>query len=170
MTSLLVLFMASPPTIRTALESDCAAISACANAAYIRYIDRIGKPPAPMVADYASQIAQNKVQVLERGQQLIGFVVSFPVSLAPAENIYFLENIAVDPAQQGTGMGKLLVDQVIDRAIHFNCSCIELYTNELMVENIAWYGKLGFKEVERKHEDGFNRVYFRLDLTDRSAV
>ena len=54
--------------------------------------------------------------------------------------------------------------------MQFNCSCIELYTNELMVENIAWYGKLGFKEVERKHEDGFNRVYFRLDLTDRTAV
>jgi len=38
---------------------------------------------------------------------------------------------------------------------------VELYTNEIMTENIAIYTRLGYDEIERKHEDGFNRVFFR---------
>ena len=154
--------------IRQALESDCTAIAACAKAAYDMYIDRIGKPPAPMVADFASQILENKVQVLERRQQLIGYVVSFPVTPISVTDtsIYFIENIAVHPTHQGAGLGKLLINQVIVSARQCNCNTIELYTNELMVENIVWYNRLGFREFDRRQEDGFSRVYLRLKLTD----
>ena len=35
---------------------------------------------------------------------------------------------------------------------------LRLYTHSLMVENIALYGRLGFKEIGRIQEQGFDRV------------
>jgi len=141
------------------------------------YIDRIGKPPAPMVADFKSQIAEGKVYVLEQDpvtqeQPLLGFVVCFlrsenpteDVNNAAKENVYFLENIAVNPQMQRTGHGSRLLKHVMALAIDCCCSAIELYTNEMMTENISWYKKLGFSEFDRVFEDGFNRVYMRFSL------
>lgn len=158
--------------IRQAQQSDRTAIVACAKAAYQHYIDRIGKPPAPMVADFATLIAENKVDVLIREEQLLGYVVSFARNLVPTpitqssgnDAAYFLENIAVDPQWQGAGHGKRLVSHVEALARDNGCTAIELYTNALMVENISWYSKLGFMETVRRHEDGFDRVYMRLEL------
>jgi hypothetical protein len=39
-----------------------------------------------------------------------------------------------------------------------------LYTNVVMVENLALYPKMGFVETERRTEEGFERVYFRKEL------
>ena len=36
---------------------------------------------------------------------------------------------------------------------------LRLYTNVLMVENIVLYQHLGFREIGRIHEHGFDRVY-----------
>lgn len=164
--------MTGTPTIRQAQPSDCAAIAACARAAYHHYINRIGKPPAPMIADFATQISENKVQVLTVERQVVGYVVSYPRSKEnvtanePADGrcAFFLENIAVDPSQQRSGYGALLLSQVEVMARESGCSCIELYTNEMMVENLSWYASLGFTETGRRFEAGFNRVYMRLDL------
>ena len=124
-----------------------------------------------MIADFATLISESKVHVLTLEQLVAGYVVSFPQqsgayrSKQPSESkAYFLENIAVNPQQQGSGYGRLLVSHVESLARQSRCTAIELYTNELMVENIFWYTKLGFVETERKHEAGFDRVYMRLDL------
>ena len=42
---------------------------------------------------------------------------------------------------------------------------IRLYTHERMIENIGYYDKLGYTEVERRFEDGYHRVFFRKPLT-----
>jgi len=126
-----------------------------------------------MVADFATQITDNKVHVLTVERQLVGYVVSFPRTIkskvpdhsADDKPVYFLENIAVDPTQQRSGYGALLLSHVTAMAVAKGCTSIELYTNEMMVENISWYTGLGFRETERRFEAGFNRVYMRLDLT-----
>ena len=41
---------------------------------------------------------------------------------------------------------------------------IRLYTNVKMTENLPFYESLGFLEVERRREDGFDRVYFSRSL------
>lgn len=172
-----------------AVQADCIAVAGCAEAAYQMYIERIGKPPAPMVADFRSQIAEGKVYVLEQyplsqEQPLLGFVVCFKSNARHAESVrsttrenkgtkkdncakaqtYFLENIAVNPHSQRAGHGNRLIKHVFALATDNNCSAVELYTNEMMTENIAWYKKLGFSEINRVFEDGFNRVYMRLAL------
>lgn len=42
---------------------------------------------------------------------------------------------------------------------------VHLYTNEKMTDNLAIYPKLGYVEVSRRTENGFNRVYFEKPLT-----
>ena len=37
-------------------------------------------------------------------------------------------------------------------------------TNEKMTENLTLYPRLGYCEVARRTEDGFNRVYFQKTL------
>jgi len=41
-------------TVRSANPSDAASVAACVNAAFSLYIERIGKPPGAMLADYQS--------------------------------------------------------------------------------------------------------------------
>jgi len=71
-----------------------------------------------------------------------------------------LENVAVMPNSKGLGIGKQLINHAEQQAIESGLERIELYTNELMHENIAMYHYLGYVEIARKSQDGFNRVFF----------
>jgi hypothetical protein len=46
-----------PALIRKAMAGDAARIGAIACAAYAKYVPRIGREPAPMVADFAAEVA-----------------------------------------------------------------------------------------------------------------
>lgn len=43
-------------------------------------------------------------------------------------------------------------------------AAVDLYTNEMMAENLAIYPRLGYAETGRRREDGFNRVFFSKSL------
>lgn len=77
--------------IRPAVAADEAAVRGCAEAAYAQYVAAIGRKPAPMVADFAGQIAEGVVHVAEGADgTVLGFIVFFP----RGEHM-FLENVAV---------------------------------------------------------------------------
>lgn len=42
-----------------------------------------------------------------------------------------------------------------------NLDAVERSTPEAMTENVAFYPRLGFVEVNRRIDHGFRRVYFR---------
>ncbi|KAL7958945.1 acyl-CoA N-acyltransferase [Trichoderma compactum] len=52
-------------SIRRATADDVPLIQAIVNASYSKYIERIGKPPAPMVADYNKLLSTRDIYVLE---------------------------------------------------------------------------------------------------------
>ncbi|MES2713724.1 MAG: GNAT family N-acetyltransferase [Pseudomonadota bacterium] len=142
--------------IRPAVPADESAIRACAVAAYTRYVDAIGREPVPMLADFAAQIALGQVHVSAcNGGALNGFIVFFP-----RDAHMFLENVAVLPAAAGRGIGKALIAACEDAARASGLPAIHLYTNARMVENLSIYPRLGYAEVDRRQEDGFDRVYF----------
>src|SRR5881296_3160301 len=97
--------------IRRATADDAARIGAIARAAYAKYIARIGREPAPMVADFAGEIAAGHVVVIEAGGAIDGYMIAWPESKA-----YFIDNIAVDPARQGRGLGRKLIDHAANEA------------------------------------------------------
>jgi hypothetical protein len=43
---------------------------------------------------------------------------------------------------------------------------IDLYANAAMTENLSMYAHIGFIETHRALENGFNRVYLRLNLVN----
>lgn len=145
--------------IRKARPADLDQIRVCAVAAYTCYVERIGKKPAPMVADFAAAIEAGTLYVIEREAQICGLVVFY------AGNDYLhLENVAVDPRFQGLGLGRQLIEFVEQQARAGGYGSVELYTNVKMTENLGLYPRLGYVEFDRRIEDGFDRVYFSKDV------
>jgi GNAT superfamily N-acetyltransferase len=145
--------------IRPARPSDQARIEAIVEAAYRPYLQRMDRPPAPMLDDYARRIADGQAHVLEENGEILGLLV-----LEPGEDFLLLDNVAVDPAQHGRGLGKRLMIFAEQEARRRGYAVIELYTNELMVENIDRYRHLGYVEVKRVQVAGYDRVYLRKAL------
>lgn len=112
-----------------------------------------------MVADFGAQIELGIVSVAERGGTLAGFVVAYRRG-----DHFHLENVAVDPAFQGKGIGIALVHHVENKARAADCAGVELYTNEKMTGNLNWYPAIGYLETGRNKQDGFYRVFFRKEL------
>jgi GNAT superfamily N-acetyltransferase len=145
--------------IRPALAADQMRIEAIVGAAYSPYLERMDRPPAPLLDDYARRIADGQTHVLEESGEILGLVV-----LEPCEDFLLLDNIAVDPACHGRGLGKRLIAFTEAEARRRGYAAVELYTNEVMVENIARYRHLGYVETKRVQVAGYDRVYLRKAL------
>lgn len=146
---------------RRAVEADAPAVAACVNAAYVHYVERIGTTPGPMRDDYREVIRERQVTVAERGGRLAGVLV-----LAQTDEGFLLENVAVDPAHKGKGLGRALLERAEAGARGAGYDSLYLYTHEKMVENRALYGKIGYVEYDRRSEDGLARVYMRKKLEE----
>jgi ribosomal protein S18 acetylase RimI-like enzyme len=147
--------------IRQAETKDEPDIRDCAEQAYARYVPLIGRKPAPMVADFAAQIAAGVIYVATEDNGVFqGFVVFYP----EGQHI-LLENVAVLPRAAGRGIGKALICFCENEARRRGFSVVHLYTNEKMTENLSIYPRLGYAEVGRRSEGGFNRVFFEKPIT-----
>jgi ribosomal protein S18 acetylase RimI-like enzyme len=157
------------PLIRSATAHDAERLGAIARAAYIKYVPRIGREPSPMLADYPADIAAHRVVVIEAAGQVCGYkvcgykVCGYMVAW-PEADAYFIENIGVDPACQGQGLGRRLIDHAVAEANRLHLPALRLYTNALMTENLSMYAHIGFVETHRAIEKGYHRVYMRWEL------
>jgi ribosomal protein S18 acetylase RimI-like enzyme len=145
--------------IRPAQPDDTDAVRDVAHAAYTHYIDRIGKPPGPMLDDYAQRIADGQTWVLEDAGGIVGILV-----LEEGTDGFLLDNIAVLPECQGKGHGRVLMEFAEAEALRRGYREIRLYTHVLMTENIALYRRGGFVETHRISEKGYDRVYMTKQL------
>ncbi|KAK6004368.1 hypothetical protein QM012_008230 [Aureobasidium pullulans] len=158
-----------PTSIEPASLGQLDAISDLITQAYTPYIARLnGKKPAPMTADYAALITSSCLYILYTSStsspspNILGCI-----SLEPSSKNEALEinNLAVSPMAQGKGYGKLLMKFAEDIAEQKGVKKLKLYTNVKMVENLVLYKKLGYEEVGRWSEDGFERVFFVKQLS-----
>ena len=81
-----------------------------------------------------------------------------------------LDNIAIDPARQGRGDGRALLDFVEAEARRLGLAEVRLYTNLLMERNIALYARRGYAETGRRQEQGFARVFMAKSLSGCAAT
>ena len=147
--------------IRAATAADIPAFTDIVDRAYRHYITRIGKPPGPMLDDYAARVLEGAVWVLEEGAVIAAIIV-----LLPAPNYLLLDNIAVSLTRQGFGLGRRLLAFAEDEALRRGYREIRLYTHETMVENQRLYASIGYEETGRGSEAGYDRVFMRKRLRD----
>ena len=114
-----------------------------------------GQRPAPMDADYAEAVARDLVWVAEVSGEVAGFLV-----LVDRPGVTLLENVAVHPDRQGRGVGRRLMAIAEEHARAAGSHTIRLYTNAAMQENRRLYARLGYSEVDRRVDDGFDRIFF----------
>jgi ribosomal protein S18 acetylase RimI-like enzyme len=146
--------------IRAATAADVGAIEETVERAYGGYVERIGMRPGPMDADYAEQVRGGLVSVVEKDGEVVGLLV-----LVGMPDHLLVENVAVDPGRQGEGIGRVLLAHAEDVAREAGLGEMRLYTHSKMAENRALYSRLGYRETDRRDEQGFDRVFFvkRLD-------
>jgi ribosomal protein S18 acetylase RimI-like enzyme len=149
------------PLPRRALAGDAAALAVLAERAYAAYVPRIGLRPAPMDANYGHAVAHDEVWVVDGDADgLAGVLV-----LQQRADHLMIDNVAVDPAYQGRGIGRDLLDLAERRADELGLPAIELFTHSLMTENQQIYERRGYRRTAQVDEEGFNRFYYRKDLT-----
>ncbi len=143
-------------TIRQAEPEDVPILRSIAADAYLPYLPRIGRAPAPVDADYAGAVARGEAFVaMEPGAGVLGLII-----LVSGPDHLLLENVAVRPSAEGRGIGARLLEFADARARDLRLPEIRLYTNEAMTENLAYYPRRGYTESHRADQDGFRRVFF----------
>jgi len=149
--------------IRRAEPQDRAAVEAIVDAAYSVYLDRIGRPPGPMLDNYSRLIDEGAVSVLEAPD---GVIAGLIVVLAKSDHL-LLDNVAVRPDRQGKGIGRRLIAFAESEARRLGYRELRLYTHEAMTGNIALYTRLGFRETGRGREAGYDRVFMTKPVAKR---
>ena len=147
------------PRIRAATVADVPDVVEIVDQAYRHYIARMGKPPGPMLDDYAGRVSEGVVWLLEEGAAITGIIV-----LVPTTNYLLLDNIAVSPARQGLGLGRQLLAFAEAEALRRGYHEIRLYTHQTMVENQHFYASIGYEETGRATEADYDRVFMRKQL------
>lgn len=143
--------------LRLATKADLPVVAELVRAAYGKYLTRMDRPPAPMLRDLQPSVLAGQVWV---GGQPISMVVC----LVAEHDGLLVENVAVHPDKQGLGRGRLLMEFAETEARGRGFNCLRLYTNEVMAENLAFYEHLGFREIERRTDDGYSRVFMEKAL------
>jgi ribosomal protein S18 acetylase RimI-like enzyme len=147
-------------SVRLATRDDLHAVEEVVQAAYSHYVARIGRKPGPMLADYSTLIEGGHVHVIEHDGVVKGVLV-----LISEKDAMLLDNVAVAPAAQGLGLGRLMLQFAERSAIDAGYHSIRLYTNEAMTENIRLYSRIGYSETHRVAEKGLRRVYMTKPLS-----
>ena len=140
--------------IRLADGNDAARIAEIVELAYRGYVASIGAVPGPLLDDYPARVAAGQAWVV--GDPVMGALV-----LLDYPDHLLLDNIAVDPAAQGTGVGRALMEFADAEALRREYRELRLYTHQRMLRNIELYKKLGWEETGRGEQAGLARVFFR---------
>ena len=145
--------------LRPATAADAPRLTELVRAAYGHYVERMGRPPGPMTEDYAALVRDGLVTVAERGGEIAGLVV-----LDTGAEGFTVENVAVEPAHQGTGVGRALLEYAEAEARRRGSDSVALYTHETMTENLALYRRIGYVEYDRRPIDVGHVIYLRKPL------
>jgi GNAT superfamily N-acetyltransferase len=142
---------------RPATLAELDAIHQVIRSAYAKYADRMARPPGPVLTDYGPAVAAGDVWVV--GRPPVGVLC-----LVSKQDSLLIENVAVEPASQGAGIGRLLLAFAEAHALERGQIRLTLYTHEVMTENLALYTWLGYQETHRQTTDGYHRVFMEKQL------
>jgi ribosomal protein S18 acetylase RimI-like enzyme len=144
---------------RRARGEEAGAIRELLEAAYSVYVPRMGRLPLTMGTDFAAAIRDHLVWVLMEDDRLLAVLHL----LSRADHL-FIDDVAVRIDRQRQGIGKRLLAFAETEARRRGHREIRLFTNATMVENIALYQSLGYREFRREPCQGTDIIYMRKPL------
>jgi GNAT superfamily N-acetyltransferase len=149
---------------RTALPSECPDADRVLRAAFTQYMRRLGREIPP---DYYKWLPAS----IDRGDVFVADSDGRVVGVAATERRetgLYLDRLAVDPTQQGTGLGSFLLDRLAEIARARGDRAMSLTTAEMMDHLIRLYSRHGFEIVLRgppdHGKDPHMRVYMVKEL------
>ena len=145
--------------IRRADAGDAEAVRSCIAAAFELYIARMGRLPGPMTIDVQAHIAERHVWLAERAGEVVGALVQYTTEAG-----FYIDTVAVDPRLQKSGVGKALLEFAEQEARRCGFDSLYLCTNAHMTENQVFYPRIGYVEIERKRDAGYDRIFYRKRL------
>ena len=143
-------------TFRTAKLSEGEEVGRIIRAAFTPYVRALGREwPAEGSAGYAEawerflgELERGDVYVALYGEQMVG-----AVRTRPQGNGLYIQQIAVDPSRQGTGVGSWLLVRIEEVARSRGLGGLSLETAEMAEANIRLYRRHGFEIVGRGPPD-----------------
>jgi ribosomal protein S18 acetylase RimI-like enzyme len=130
--------------LRRAIAADAAAVRSLTRQAYAKWVPVIGREPKPMQAEYAEALRKHRIDL----GYVAGELVALIETIAEPDHL-LIENLAVAPAFQGRGLGRALMAHAERLAAGLGYAELRLYTNQLFVENVGLYLRLGYR-VDRE--------------------
>lgn len=139
-------------TFRTAILAEGEEVGRVIRAAFTPYVRALGRElPADGSAAYAEERERFAAEI-ERGDIYIALErerIVGAVRTKPQEDDLYIHQIAVDPTQQGTGIGSWLLQRIEEVARARGLGGLSLETAEMAVANIRLYRRHGFEIVSR---------------------
>jgi ribosomal protein S18 acetylase RimI-like enzyme len=100
------------------------------------------------------------------GEKMVGCVAIRGLD----ENICEMKRLYVKPETRGTGIGRLLAQNIIKIAVELGYSLMRLDTLDRLTEAMNLYESLGFRRIEPYYENPIpGAVYWELELKRNGA-
>ena len=139
-------------TFRTAMLSEVEEVGRVIRAAFTPYVRALGREfPTAGSAEFAegwerfvAELERGDVYVALDGKQIVG-----AVRTKPQKDALYIDQIAVDPSRQGTGVGSWLLARIDEMARSRCLGGLSLETAEVAEANIRLYRRHGFEIVGR---------------------
>jgi ribosomal protein S18 acetylase RimI-like enzyme len=142
------------PGLRRAVAGDAPAIRALTRLAYAKWVPVAGREPLPMRADYEAAVRDHRIDLLYRDSELAALIET----VAETDHL-LIENVAVAPAFQGQGLGRVLLAHAEQLAAQSGYAELRLYTNKLFAANVALYQRLGYRIDREESLNGGTAVH-----------
>ena len=146
-------------THRRGIIADAAEIRVLTRTAYAPWVAILGREPLPMTADYQAALTNHRFDLLCSDGKIRALIET-----DVRGNSLWIENIAVDPALHGQGIGRALLDFSKNIAAEQGCVQITLCTNARMTRNIDIYKRYGFKIDKEDRLSHATVVYMSMQL------
>ena len=146
--------------IRRASSTDETRLGALQKRAYVKYVPLIGAEPQPMAETPSVLLDGYEVWVVEGVED--GLAGALVLRMAPDHLLIW--SVAVDPTQQGTGLGRRLLDFAEAQAQERGLRQVRLYTNARFTENRKLYAHLGYAETGTDVYEGRELVHMAKSL------
>jgi ribosomal protein S18 acetylase RimI-like enzyme len=143
-------------TFRTAMPSEGEEVGRVIRAAFTPYVRALGREfPADESAQFAeewerfaSELKRGDVYIALDGERIVG-----AVRTKLQEKDLYIHQIAVEPPQQGTGIGSWMLQRMDEVARARSLGGLSLMTAEMAADNIRLYQRHGFEIVSRGPPD-----------------